>query len=199
MIYTDSDYDYPEISKVITFNTNDNRIIDHGKEMLYYAEQQGYKIEEFIGIIKDVYGKEIIQTTTYRNFVSNRQSENSRGKGRNGKENYSDSRENEVKQRGIAPTKETKFSIKNEKLEKEMEKLGKNVPKKDLKGETVEDRWVAERTDGNKVTILVPMICFPILEICIHPMKNTIDEKGGKGTADFTSIAIKSYLENKRK
>jgi len=199
LIYTDSDYDYPEISKVITFNTNDNRIIDHGKEMLYYAEQQGYKIEEFIGIIKDVYGKEIIQTTTYRNFVSNRQSENSRGKGRNGKENYSDSRENEVKQRGIAPTKETKFSIKNEKLEKEMEKLGKNVPKKDLKGETVEDRWVAERTDGNKVTILVPMICFPILEICIHPMKNTIDEKGGKGTADFTSIAIKSYLENKRK
>ncbi len=43
------------------------------------------------------------------------------------------------------PTKETKFSIKNEKLEKEMEKLGKNVPKKDLKGETIEDRWVTER------------------------------------------------------
>ncbi len=146
MIYTDSDYDYPTIDRVISIDNNYETIRGEIEETILRYEKLGFSTEQCIEICRDMFGNESIISTD-KGF-GKEFTRNSYGKVESAKGN---SRENEVKQRGIAPTKETKFSIKNEKLENEMDKLGKNVPKKDLKGETIEDRWIAERTDSNKV------------------------------------------------
>jgi len=140
LIYTDSDYDYPEINRVVEFDTNSSTLFEYLKKRFLEYERDGYEIQDVDEIINSMQGKEIIKRTDYRDYEADRSKADLGRKGRTGKGNSSDSRENEVKQSGIAPTKETKFSIKNEKLEKEMENYNVDVKKSSVnKGISIED------------------------------------------------------------
>ena len=65
LVYTDGDYDYPHISKVVTFNTNDKNIIEYGKECVYDGEKYGFSLEDSLEIGSIVYGKEIATITSF--------------------------------------------------------------------------------------------------------------------------------------
>ncbi len=85
LIYTDGDYDYPQISTVVSFNTKDRNIIEYGKECVYDGEKYGFSLEDSLEIGSIVYGKEIATVSSFRDSeASERQI--GRGKGKNSTE-----------------------------------------------------------------------------------------------------------------
>ncbi len=63
LIYSDADYDNPNISKVITFNTENENLIDFARECIYDYEQQGFNLQDAIEIIEIMYGEKFVTQT----------------------------------------------------------------------------------------------------------------------------------------
>ena len=74
LVYTDGDYYYPHISKVIAFNTNDNYWLEYGKESFYDGENYGYQTETIIEIVEAVLGEGAVETATYDSYETNKRS-----------------------------------------------------------------------------------------------------------------------------
>ncbi len=81
LIYTDGDYDYPLISKVVKFNTQNSFLLEYGKECFYDGENNGYKTDSIVEIIEAVLGEGTVETTTYSSYEANKRS---KGTGNNG-------------------------------------------------------------------------------------------------------------------
>ena len=84
LIYTDGDYDYPHISKVIAFNTNDGYWLEYGRESFYGGENYGYQTETIIEIVEAVLGEGVVETTTYDSYEADKRSGKPSGKRKNG-------------------------------------------------------------------------------------------------------------------
>ena len=57
LIYTDGNYEYPEISKVITFNTKYENEMIFAKELIYDAEENQSSLEVATSIIESIKGQ----------------------------------------------------------------------------------------------------------------------------------------------
>jgi len=86
LIYTDEDFDYPQISKVIAFDTNDSYLLEYGKESFYDGEKYGDKTETIIEIVEAVLGEGTVETTTYSSYEADKRSGKSNNKGTNSTE-----------------------------------------------------------------------------------------------------------------
>ena len=76
LIYTDGNYHYPHISKVIAFNTEDTYWLEYGKESFYDGENYGYQTETITEIVEAVLGEGAIKTTTYESYETDKRSGN---------------------------------------------------------------------------------------------------------------------------
>ncbi len=95
LIYSDGDYDYPEITRVVAFNTDNNYLIEYGRETIYDGNEYGIALQDALEIVKAVYGEEI---TTVSDFGDSkayaREWENRRRKRENSRASDSRSGEN---------------------------------------------------------------------------------------------------------
>ena len=104
LIYTDGDYDYPHISKVIAFNTNDSYWLEYGRESFYDGEKYGYQTETIVEIVEAVLGEGAVKTATYDSYETNKRSGKSSDKRTDGRE---------VNQRSGNDVKGKKYSLKD--------------------------------------------------------------------------------------
>ena len=81
LIYTDGDYDYPQISKVLTFNTNNQTEFEIVRRLLRDTENTGIRLNESIEIINAVYGQEFIGTADFRDSSTFEELQNKHGEG----------------------------------------------------------------------------------------------------------------------
>ena len=81
LVYTDGDYNYPHILKVIAFNTNDAYLLEYGKESIYDGEKHGDTSSTIIEVVEAVLGEGTVETTTYSSYEADKRSGKSGEKG----------------------------------------------------------------------------------------------------------------------
>lgn len=104
LIYTDGDYDYPHISKVIAFNTDDTYWLEYGRESFYDGENYGYQTDTIIEIVEAVLGEGAVETATYDSYETNKRI----GKPSNERKNGT-----EANRRSQKDVEEKSFSLKD--------------------------------------------------------------------------------------
>lgn len=104
LIYTDGDYDYPHISKVIAFNTDDSYFLEYGRECFYDGEKYGYSTSSVVEVVEAVLGEGNVETTTYDSYEADKRSGKSSDKRTDG---------TEVNQRSRKDVVEKSFSLKD--------------------------------------------------------------------------------------
>ncbi len=65
LIYSDADYEYPKIKTVITFETDDENLIDYARECFYEGETYGRRIEDTKKIAEIMLGEGTIKRANY--------------------------------------------------------------------------------------------------------------------------------------
>ena len=139
MVFTDGDYYYPEISKVLTLNANNETEADTMRRLFYELQEQGNEIEDAVSIVESVYGQEAISQA---NFEDSRANESyTRGKERShGREIDSRSR------------KDVRFNVSNlaenileELSDEEWDKFYNSL------GMLEHGRWFPKDIDGNYI------------------------------------------------
>jgi hypothetical protein len=107
LIYTDGDYDYPHISKVVTINANNNYCLEYGMECFYEGEQYGYETDTIIETVEAVLGKGSVETATYSSYEADKGSRKSR-------DERTDSREtNRGSQNDVGNNNRHSYSLKS--------------------------------------------------------------------------------------
>ena len=66
LVYTDGDYDYPEITKVVEVDSDNSYYVDYAKEAIINGEKQGNQIKDIIETYSYVLGEENIRTEIKR-------------------------------------------------------------------------------------------------------------------------------------
>ena len=83
LVYFDGDYDYPEITKVIEFNTNNENLLHYGRGLVYDCEEFGYSVEDAIQIAEITLGEGNIYQSNFEDSRAFKR-EISRRAGKNG-------------------------------------------------------------------------------------------------------------------
>ncbi|MBO4897774.1 MAG: hypothetical protein J5590_05705 [Clostridia bacterium] len=65
LVYTDGAYDYPEITKVISIDCDNNTLLSEFKEWIYDAERSAQPIQVPLSVIEAVQGKGTVSTSGF--------------------------------------------------------------------------------------------------------------------------------------
>ncbi len=100
LIYSDADYEYPKIKTVITFETDDENLIDYARECFYEGETYRRRFEDTKKIAEIMLGEETVKRADYNSNATNERVSNHSRESESG--TAADSRSGEDVRRSIS-------------------------------------------------------------------------------------------------
>ncbi len=174
LIYSDADYDYPKIKTVITFETDDENLIDYARECFYEGETYGRRFEDTKEIAEIVLGEGTVKRADYNPNEANERMSNHGKESGNGGE--TDSRSGEDVKLSVATKEKNDKTTDKDELNKQWDKAVDKYGSIEPGSNPARDIKVPKKSDKTRY---VSKSARTLLEAEIMP-DNTVDEFRGE-------------------